>query len=69
MFKNNKMEGEGTYTWKSGKIYQGKWLNNQFNGEGTLTSSKGQYKGSVLIINKVLKWQKTWNRYIYLFKW
>ncbi|MFC3932250.1 MORN repeat-containing protein [Streptococcus dentapri] len=44
--KNNKMNGQGTLTYKNGDKYQGNFSDGQFDGQGTFTSKDGwTYKG------------------------
>lgn len=44
---NGKKEGEGTYIWNDGSVYQGNFSNDLMNGEGLLTiPGKGSYEGN-----------------------
>ena len=36
-WKNNKMEGEGVFTWKDGRTYKGSYKNDKKNGYGVFT--------------------------------
>ena len=39
-------DGEGTFTWANGAVYEGEWKDNKFNGQGTLILTDGtKYKG------------------------
>ena len=45
-FKNNLINGKGTYKWKSGKVYTGEWLDNRMHGRGVMEWSNGRrYEG------------------------
>ena len=39
------LNGTGTFTFKSGEIYEGEWKNHEISGKGKLTSSAGVYEG------------------------
>lgn len=39
------LNGTGTFTFKSGEIYEGEWKNHKISGKGKLTSSAGVYEG------------------------
>ena len=43
-FVNCKKQGQGTYTWASGKIYTGNWSNDNMNGHGKMTFADGTTK-------------------------
>jgi len=34
-FKDDKVEGQGTYTYADGSVYEGAWLNDKKEGQGT----------------------------------
>ena len=44
--RNNKFNGQGTYTWPDGKKYVGQWVDDRMNGQGTMTYADGnEYVG------------------------
>ena len=48
-FKNNKYDGQGKRTYKSGNIYAGGWKEGEKNGEGSLTFTNGdRYEGTYM---------------------
>lgn len=48
-FKNNKYDGQGKRTYKSGNIYAGGWKEGEKNGAGTYTFSNGdRYEGTYM---------------------
>ena len=45
-FKNNKMNGNGKFTWPDGSIYQGEYLNDKRHGSGIYITPEGiKYEG------------------------
>lgn len=42
------LDGTGTFTFKSGEIYEGEWKNHDISGKGKLTSSAGVYDGEYI---------------------
>jgi len=49
------MEGLGTYFFKNGNTYIGKWVNDMMNGEGTYVNSKGQLKNCIFHNNSKIE--------------
>lgn len=44
---DNQRNGQGSYYWDDGQVYQGMWENDTMNGKGTLTTiSDGRYEGN-----------------------
>lgn len=39
------MDGQGTYFWPNGDIYEGQWKSGKYEGVGTLNRGIGPYKG------------------------
>merc|ERR1711988_1424720 len=47
--RDDKRDGNGTYTWASGDVYDGKWKDDKRNGKGTFTWNSGSWKGDVYV--------------------
>jgi hypothetical protein len=44
---DNKITGQGMYTWSDGRKYEGEWLNNNMHGNGKYTWQDGRcFEGS-----------------------
>jgi len=46
-YKDNKMHGEGTFTWASGSSYVGEYKNDSVHGKGTYTSASGTVNSGI----------------------
>ena len=45
-WSDDKMSGQGTYTFANGDTYVGEFSNNKFNGQGTYTKGSNKYTGT-----------------------
>jgi len=53
-FKDDRIEGEGKFTWGPDRIYNGQWKNNSLHGFGIFIKKGKIYVGNILhlIINR-----------------
>ena len=45
-WEEDKMSGQGTYTFANGDTYEGNFADNKFNGQGTYTKDGKKYTGT-----------------------
>ena len=56
MFKNDKMEGIGTFTYTNGNRYEGEFKEGKMEGKGTFINAEGKKTEGVWKNGKPLKW-------------
>eukprot|EP01112_Ceratiomyxa_fruticulosa_P023238 TRINITY_DN8800_c0_g1_i1.p1 TRINITY_DN8800_c0_g1~~TRINITY_DN8800_c0_g1_i1.p1 ORF type:complete len:198 (-),score=51.49 TRINITY_DN8800_c0_g1_i1:42-635(-) len=52
-WKEDNMEGKGTFTYPSGAVYEGDWVNNKYQGNGKYTFPDGSYYEGEFVDNKM----------------
>jgi hypothetical protein len=71
-FKDDKIEGEGKFTWGPDKIYTGGWKNNCLDGFGVFVKKGKIYIGKLIYFINLRLFQKglqTWVWNLYFKKW
>ena len=68
-WKNNKKEGQGTYTYANDDIYKGEWKNGMKHGEGTLTYANIWGQGPSEGDKYVGKWKNDKKHGIGIYTW
>ena len=60
-WKDNKMHGQGIYTWADGRYYKGFWKRNEMHGEGVFSWNDGRvYEGAFMRDKKHGKGELKW---------